>query len=360
MEHPVKGAGCSRNIAIFAVTPGGRELAGRLAKLWEEAGTGARVIQGELREEVARAWCSYDGLVMIMAAGIAVRLIAPLLNNKWTDPGVVVVDEKGQFAISLLSGHWGGGNRLACAVAQMLEGTPVITTATDVNGKAAIDLLASSYNLSPAPRRNVKYINGALLAGVTIRLFSEWDLGLEGQMPGIELHPWPELPEKPGETDVPVTSLRLDIHEQGLCLCPRSLAAGIGCKRGTQVEELAFALEEALERAGRRREGLAVLASHEAKADEQGLLELSLNLKLPLKLFPSRILQEILDSCTGLQKSWFVQQRMGVGGVCETSALAAVPVGRLVLPKTKIGKITVALAEAGWLWSESGLVTRLG
>ncbi len=295
MEHPVKGVGYIRNIAIFAVTPGGRELAERLAGLWEEAGASARVIRGELRDEVAGAWRSYDGLVMIMAAGIAVRLIAPLLDNKWTDPGVVVVDEKGWFAISLLSGHWGGGNRLAVDVAQMLGGAPVITTATDVNGKAAIDMLARSYNLSPAPRRNVKYINGALLKGATVRLFSEWDLGLEGRMPGVTFHPWPEMPEKPGETDVPVTSLRLEIHEQGLCLCPRSLVAGIGCKRGTPAEELALALEEALERAGRHKESLSALASHEAKADEQGLLELSLSLKLPLKLFPGRILQEILN-----------------------------------------------------------------
>ncbi len=87
------------------------------------------------------------------------------MQNKWCDPGVVVVDEGGNFAVSLVGGHWGGANRLAREVAACLGAAPVVTTATDVQGKPAIDLLARQWGFRPVPGERVKVINSALLAG---------------------------------------------------------------------------------------------------------------------------------------------------------------------------------------------------
>lgn len=100
------------------------------------------------------------------------------------------------------------------------------------------------------------------------------------------------------------------------------------------------------------------MATHEVKADEAGLLETAGRLHLNLKYFSSSNLAEVYETHPGLQRSEFVQQQLGVGGVCETAALAAVMDGTLVLEKTKFSRVTVALAEAGWLWSASGRVIR--
>jgi cobalt-precorrin 5A hydrolase len=134
--------------------------------------------------------------------------------------------------------------------------------------------------------------------------------------------------------------------------------AGIGCRRGVEAAEIEAALEEALQMAGRSRDSLGLLASHQVKEDEAGLLETAGQRGLALKFFPSRHLEQIYEAHPGLEHSMFVQQQLGVGNVCETAALAAAPDGTLVLRKTKFKRVTVALVEAGLLWSASGQVIR--
>ena len=116
------------------------------------------------------AFAKGHNLVCIMAAGIVVRSIAPSLKGKDTDPAVVVVDEAGRFAVSLLSGHLGGANELARRVATVLGGTAVITTATDVHGLPALDLLAVAEGLTIENLAGVRLIHMALLEGRTVRL----------------------------------------------------------------------------------------------------------------------------------------------------------------------------------------------
>ena len=80
-------------------------------------------------------------LVFIGAAGIIVRLIAPHLRDKHSDPAVLVVDEAGCFVIPLLSGHIGGANAFGARVARLLQAQLALTTASDVQGTIAVDLL---------------------------------------------------------------------------------------------------------------------------------------------------------------------------------------------------------------------------
>src|SRR5512133_3174607 len=128
------------NIAIVAITAGGKRLAGELAARLEGASLLHPADGQKVAELIAANWQRFDGLVCIMAAGIVVRAIAPLLGDKHTDPCVVVMDERGQHAVSLLAGHIGGGNDLARKVAALTGGTPIITTASDTLHLAALDL----------------------------------------------------------------------------------------------------------------------------------------------------------------------------------------------------------------------------
>ena len=135
-------------IGIIAITRGGRELAARLSGSAHGCSTLLEKEAGEkVADTIAANWRHYDGFICIMATGIVVRAIAPLLVDKLTDPCVVVLDEKGRHAISLLSGHVGGGNALARKVAGLLGGTPVITTASDTLELVALDLWAKEQQL---------------------------------------------------------------------------------------------------------------------------------------------------------------------------------------------------------------------
>jgi cobalt-precorrin 5A hydrolase len=200
-----------------------------------------------------------------------------------------------------------------------------------------------------------------------VDIFSEWQLpggrplNQDEIGPDLESMPCHTLQEfehgDPGRGEaamVLVTSQLLELPPRGIFLRPPSLVAGIGCRRGVAAPEITAALEQALRIAGRSWDSLAGLASHQVKADERGLLEAAEQLDLGLKFFDSKSLEAVYKTYPGLQYSEFVQQQLGVGGVCETAALAAVSRGTLVLPKTKFDRVTVALAEAGWLWSASG------
>ena len=170
------------SIALFCLTPGGVRLAKRLAamlpltcftseKLLEE---GFLPFENGFASAAREAFSSYSALIFIGATGIAVRVLAPLVNDKFSDPAVVVIDERGQHVISLLSGHAGGANALSRYLAGMLGADPVITTATDVNEMAALDTLAFQLNARMSDfRAAVKTVNQMLVSQQRVGLW--WD-----------------------------------------------------------------------------------------------------------------------------------------------------------------------------------------
>ncbi len=115
----------------------------------------------------------YDAIIAVMAAGIVVRGIAPFIKSKLSDPAVIVIDEKGKYVISLLSGHIGGGNRLAQEVAGLISAQPVITTATDVNELPAIDVYAKEMDYVISDMSLCKKVSMALLDGKKIPVYVE-------------------------------------------------------------------------------------------------------------------------------------------------------------------------------------------
>ena len=257
-----------------------------------------------------------------MAAGIVVRSIAPYLKGKDTDPAVVVVDEAGRFAVSLLSGHLGGANELARRVAQVLGGTPVITTATDVHGLPALDVLAAAHGLSIENLAGVRPIHMALLEGRPVRLVDPRDFYMANCRPIRSLFSLePDLERAltgPGPT-VYVGFRERDWPPEWLRLRPRNLVAGMGCHKETPGEELLAFIRKTFEQEKLSLLSLKALATIEAKKDEPGL-------RMAARRSGSRILMVYATELKDIpvpNPSPAVARHMQVASVSEAAALKA-------------------------------------
>ena len=293
-----------------------------------------------------------------MATGIVVRVIAPYVSDKRHDPAVVVMDDLGQHAISLLSGHIGGANELARTIGHLLGAEPVITTATDIANRPAADILAVKLNLVMEPFERMKTINAAIAAGDRVAFFIDPEV-LERReyiakatALGVTLLDINQLGRDDRyEAAVVITSRELVINKPHLYLRPACLAVGVGCRRGVMSAEILTAIRDACRQAGHSVKSVAVLGSTVVKKDEVGLLAAAEQLDVPIEFFSNEQLQAMIDE-HGLGISPFVKQQIGVGNVCEPAALLAGVSGRLILPRTKYSKITVALAPVTLRWWE--------
>ena len=275
-----------------------------------------------------------DALIFCCAAGIAVRGIAPHVRSKKTDPAVIVVDETARFVVSLLSGHIGGANELAADLAADLGATPVITTATDLNGLFAVDVFAEKNHLFIESMALAKAVSAALLAGEAVGFCS--DLPVRGSVP-------PELSQDgPADIGVCVTAdAKTAPFDKTLRLIPRRYAAGLGCRRGKDVGEMARFFAERLADCGVDPRALRCIASVDLKRDEACLLALAETYKVPFVTYTAEELNALPGEFSG---SDFVKGVTGVDCVSERSALLAAG-GRIVCKKIAGEGMTFALAE---------------
>ena len=315
----------------------------------------------KLEEAVKETFYVYDGLIFVMATGIVVRTIAPFLENKLTDPAVVVFDEQGRHGISLLSGHVGGANELTRTLCRALGANPVITTATDVNEKLAPDVISERLGLRPWPKVRIKTINADLLEERIVHWridrtlphssFYQQRLEKYGQFvdlcaPGQLFEP--EQDKKEQLEIVVTTEARLpglaELPANILCMTPRRLIAGVGCRKGTPAAMVMMALDEACKMIGRDRSFIDVLASTMVKRHEAGILYAGDSLVRPVKFFDNDIMAQMIAK-HHLEESEFVLNRIGIGNVCEAAAYceAGERGGKLALCKTSFERVTVAL-----------------
>lgn len=347
-------------LAIIAITRNGARLGARLqasrpdAELFvlerfaAEAGAAATPFAGELKGLIARLWVHYGGFAFVMATGIVVRMVAPHLAGKGQDPAVVVLDEAGQFAVSLLAGHLGGANRLALELATASGGTPVITTATDVNGLTAWDEAARQAGLRVEPLAHIKNLNSLLLEGGRIALVDRRNrvAPFFANTPGIEVHTNFAAALQSGATGQVFVSHRLlpdlDRRPNLLALRPLDLVVGIGCNRGTGADEIEAAVVGELGRAFLAFASIGRLATVQDKADEAGLLEFAARHALPLDLFTAAELNAVAAPSP---ESPHAMAAVAARGVCEPAAIRAAGGGTLLITKKKCGNVTVAVAE---------------
>jgi cobalt-precorrin 5A hydrolase len=357
-----------RPIAVHAVTRRGASLGRRIADalgadlLVAEAfadGIGAaHPFPLPMRDAVAAAFHRYQGHVFVLAVGAAVRLVAPWLEGKRTDPAVVCVDEAGRFAVSVVGGHRGGANALAEEVARAIGALPVVTTASDAQGTLAVDLLGRDLGfVLEDPRGNATRAAAAVVNGDPVLLVQE--TGSRAWWPAGE--PIPRNLSLASSLDeaaqgcfaaVLVISDRAAIPpavlERAVLYRPPSLAVGIGCDRGAPARAVEQGVEAALRAGGLSRASVALLASIDLKRDEPGILALAERLHRPLSFYPAAE----LDAVPGIeQPSATVQRLVGTRGVSEPAALLAAGATRLAVPKQvhrdeASGKsVTVAIAR---------------
>ncbi len=255
------------------------------------------------------AWQRCDLIISHLALGATTRIIAPLLDSKHTDPGVVVVDEAGRFAIPLVGGHDGGANQLADVIAEGLGATAVLTTATDALGMPALD------NLGWPSEGAVAAVTRAMLDGadVLLRRTQPWPL------PPLPDNVRAQAPSPAAVLLVTDERVRPDAEPlPTVVVHPPSLVAGMGCHRGTGVEALRALLLETLEGAGLALASLAAITTVDVKADEPGLLQLAQDLGVPLVTYPSSVLAEQ----PAPTPNDTVARHVGTSSVSEASVLA--------------------------------------
>lgn len=288
---------------------------------------------GRSAKALADAWGKYRGFVMVMAAGIVVRHIAPLCRSKTCDPAVVVCDERGDYAVSLLSGHLGGANRLASEVARITGGRAVVTTASDVRGSMAFDELAS--------RLHYRVVNPGAILKVSSHILE--NNPVEVKMPRALFDQYYADDSRfifAGESaDISVAVPGTDTV---LRMVPFRFSLGIGCRKGTSCGEIGKAVNVVLERYGISMDAVAVVASADVKAQEKGLFDFVEKYRKELRFFTA----EQLNAVPVPNPSKHAMEHLGIHSVSEASALlGAGEGGTLFAEKTVFDAVTVALAK---------------
>ncbi|MBI5894112.1 MAG: cobalt-precorrin 5A hydrolase [Deltaproteobacteria bacterium] len=373
--------------AIFALTKNGIKLGERLSRKIENASIFAN--PKGFKKSVRLAFKKYDGLIFIMASGIVVRTIAPLLKGKEKDPAVVVMDEKGRFVISLLSGHLGGANILAKRIATAIGARPVITTATDVNSLPCIEDIAKRFNLAIEDVKKIKVVNSVIVNGGRVG-FVDGNAKRLKEIKGFvgsrrvpfgrgfrfyksisqvqkvnadvfviithnseprtmslrakgEASPFIEIAS--GLKPLAMTTSELFI------LRPKDLVVGIGCDRGVSLKEIETAYFKMLKKFNLYPLSVKNLASIDVKKNEKGLLRFAKKYNFKIEFYSKNQLAK-MPLPSGFSE--FVMEKVGVGGVCEPAAMKSAglslrtlsrDVKRLLVKKQKIGRVTIAAAQ---------------
>ena len=271
-----------------------------------------------------------DAMVFVGSCGIAVREIAPHVRDKRTDPAVLCVDEQGKFVIPLLSGHIGGANDLAKALAEALDAVPVITTATDINQRFSVDSWAVKNGFIIDSMALAKEISASIL---------EHDIPLCSMLPVETTYPNGIIGESEGELGIFIGWEIREPFRKTLRLIPRNLHLGIGCRKGITSETIRGALQKVLGDHRIDKRALLCAASIDLKTGEPGLLEFCREESLPIAFYSAEELNSVPGDFTS---SEFVRQVTGIDNVCERAAM--IGADTLIVRKTADNGVTIAIS----------------
>ena len=332
-------------VAIISVSDKGQNLA---LSLKEKLDNDSTIIKTDLYHKNVKKYFpilfnEYDAIIAIMASGILIRSIAPLVESKVVDPAVLNIDDNGEFVISTLSGHLGGANKLTKKIASLIDATPVITTSTDVNNKLGIDVLAKDLYLSIDNTKEILFFNKAILESreisFTVNPNKKFDYlfnYLNNNTLEIDVSIY--YSSKMNMDEILVS---LDEHE--MILKERKIVVGIGCRRGKECRYIYDGVKKSINDLNMEISRINIFASAEIKKDEKGILELSDKLEIPVNFVEIDKLK--LFTSNDVAKSEFVYKKFGIYGVCEPSALITAGFdSKLIYKKTSYNGVTIAIA----------------
>ena len=330
------------NAAVFAYSRAGCALARRIAAGLGGADTAlytmARLEEPgflPIQKEVYGAEFSRCAvLIFVGACGIAVREIAPYVRDKKKDPAVLVIDDRARHVIPLLSGHIGGANRLATQLAGTLGASAVLTTATDVNGRFAVDEFAAQNGCAISDMHLAKAFSAAIL---------ERDLPLASAFPIVSALPGGVYEADAGALGVYIGCEIRTPFERTLRLIPKKLRVGVGCRRGICKEAVETAIGRVFAENRLDPRAISGIFSIDLKKDEPGLLQACLDNGWPVTFYSAETLQAVPGTFT---KSEFVASVTGVDNVCERAAMLGAQ--RLLVSKIALDGVTVAVGLANW------------
>lgn len=268
----------------------------------------------------------YNTFLFITAAGIAVRTVAPFIQSKDIDPAVLSMDEEGNFIISLLSGHLGGANRAAEILGKITGAVPVISTASDVSGKTAVDTIAVKMKGKLESLESAKKVTSLIVAGKNVEIKVPQNINNENSQGVI------------------VISNRKNIEISKII--PQNIVVGIGCRKGKESSEIISAVKNAFEKYNLCEESIRIFVTVDIKSDEQGILETAEFFKKDLVIISRDEIKKIEKN---FQQSDFVKKNLGVGAVSAPCAFLGSRregrTGKFLAEKLKYEGITISIFE---------------
>ena len=321
--------------AYFYLTENGLKIAEKLKGTYD----GEIFGKENFRNSVGEAFKSCELLVFVTATGIAVRTIADLIQSKLSDPAVLVIDQKGSFVISLISGHLGGGNFYARQFAKTLSAIPVITTATDTENIFAVDEFARQNDIAIENPENIKLISSALLRGEHIDFVTTFKVnGISDSNINFTEN------FRNNNSVVLDTGFKAEETERiVLYLRPRILCLGIGCRKNIEYGNLKESFLDFMAKNNQSILSLKCIATIGLKKNEPAINRLCEEYKLPLEIVGNEKI-EVVES--RFEFSDYVKKVTGVGSVAEASAFVASGMGKTICGKTRYNGITFSLAQS--------------
>ncbi|NQF16004.1 cobalamin biosynthesis protein CbiG [Brevibacillus sp. HB1.3] len=350
--------------AIVAITKHGVEMARDLAQKFpgtdlyymskfergDEEARGIQLFSNSVRMLFPALWPAYKGLIIIISLGAVIRMIAPLLEDKKKDPGVVVVDDRGENVISVLSGHLGGANELAREVAAVMGARPIITTASDVQKTIPVDLFGRRFGWEWDSAEKLTPVSASVVNEERVAVINEsgerdWWMHETPMPPSIKEYATIAEAQADQPQAALVVSHRLltpeeqSILDNGVLYRPKVIVLGMGCNRGTSAEEIEAVIKETLDELQFSIKSVKALATIELKKDEAGLIAVCEKYGWPFVWYSPEELNQVEIS----DPSDTVFKFTGAYGVSEPAAKLYAGAGELVLTKKKSGNTTISV-----------------
>lgn len=318
--------------AVICFTDSGEKIAKVIEKGIPDAHIySPKTCPSGVKSKMAMIAREYDRIVFVCAVGIAVRLMAPYIRHKIQDPAVVVVDDMGKYAISLLSGHIGGANDFTKEVAKIIGAHPIITTASEGRGIESVDMFAKRCNLVIENMEDAKTITAIMVNGGVLRVVSEIQTMIN----------YPRISETDYDGILYITSQEsISCHKPYCILRPKNLTVGVGCKRGKTRDEILEAIFNVFKSNNLSIKSIESLATIDIKKDEQGLIEACKYLGCRFYTFLKEQIRSVQEMFRG---SAFVEKVVGVTGVCEPCAYLTS--GEVIVGKTLLNGVTVSVGR---------------